>query len=51
MTMTELEAALSWLERNCLAEHLHLLEGVTRYAWSARQRRPHWLPSHGAKAK
>jgi hypothetical protein len=51
MTIAELEAALAWLERNRLAEHLHLLEGDTRYAWSARQRRPHWLPSRGVKAK
>ncbi len=39
MSMAELEAALAWLERNRLADHLHLLEGDARYAWSARQRR------------
>ena len=38
MTLAELEAAVSWLERNRLSEHLHLLEGDMRYAWSARQR-------------
>ncbi|WP_236960096.1 hypothetical protein [Methylobacterium durans] len=44
MTMPELEAALAWLERNRLADHLHLLDGDTRYAWSARQRRSSWMP-------
>ncbi|MCQ8242224.1 hypothetical protein [Rhizosaccharibacter radicis] len=38
MSLAELEAALSWLERNRLADHLHLLDGDPRYAWSARQR-------------
>ena len=38
MTMAELEATVSWLERNRLADHLHLLDGDMRYAWSARQR-------------
>ena len=38
MTLAELEAAVSWLERNRLSEHLHLLDGDMRYAWSARQR-------------
>jgi superfamily II DNA or RNA helicase len=44
MTIAELQAALGWLERNRLSEHLHLLEGDSRYAWSARQRRPNWFP-------
>ena len=38
MTLAELEAALAWLERNRLADHLHVLEGDARYAWGARQR-------------
>ncbi|TNC15304.1 restriction endonuclease subunit R [Methylobacterium terricola] len=38
MTVEELESALSWLERNRLQDHLHLLEGDSRYAWSARRR-------------
>ncbi|MBV9748836.1 MAG: hypothetical protein JO157_08470 [Acetobacteraceae bacterium] len=37
MTLCELEAAASWLERNRLADHLHVLDGDTRYAWQARQ--------------
>jgi hypothetical protein len=39
MSLAELEATLAWLERNRLADHLHLLEGDARYAWAARQRR------------
>ncbi|MEH3061658.1 MAG: hypothetical protein PGN33_02390 [Methylobacterium radiotolerans] len=39
MTLPELEAALSWLERNRLSDHLDRLDGDARYAWSARQRR------------
>ncbi len=38
MTLAELEAAVSWLERNRLSDYLHLLDGDMRYAWSARQR-------------
>ncbi|MFE1600007.1 DEAD/DEAH box helicase [Methylobacterium sp. ID0610] len=38
MTAAELEAALAWLERNRLQDHLHLLDGDARYAWSARRR-------------
>ncbi|WP_442918988.1 DEAD/DEAH box helicase [Methylobacterium sp. WSM2598] len=38
MTVAELEAALAWLERNRLADHLHLLDGDARYAWTARRR-------------
>ena len=33
MTLAELEAALAWLERNRLADYLHLLDGDARYAW------------------
>jgi hypothetical protein len=39
MTLPELEAALAWLERNRLVDHLHLLEGDPRYAWTAARRR------------
>jgi hypothetical protein len=39
MSLAELEATLAWLERNRIADHLHLLEGDARYAWTARQRR------------
>jgi hypothetical protein len=46
MTLAELEAAIGWLERNRLCEHLHLLEGDPRYAWSARQR-GEWKPPVG----
>ncbi|GJD64493.1 DEAD/DEAH box helicase [Methylobacterium frigidaeris] len=38
MTVEELEAALAWLERNRLQDHLHLLDGDSRYAWSVRRR-------------
>ena len=43
MTLPELEAALAWLERNRLADFLHLLDGDARYAWEARQRAA-WRP-------
>jgi superfamily II DNA or RNA helicase len=46
MSLQELEAAVSWLERNRLAEHSHLLEGDPRYGWAARQRRE-WTPPVG----
>jgi superfamily II DNA or RNA helicase len=46
MTLAELEAALAWLERNRLADHLFLLEGDARYAWDAR-RRSEWRPRAG----
>ncbi len=38
MTLPELEATLAWLERNRIAEHLHLLAGDARYDWTARCR-------------
>lgn len=47
MTLPELEAALAWLERNRLSDHLDCLDGDARYAWSARQRRGRW-PSERA---
>jgi hypothetical protein len=43
MTLPELEAAIGWLERNQLREHLHLLDDDPRYAWTARQR-GEWKP-------
>jgi len=46
MTLPELEAAIGWLERNRLGEHLHRLEGDPRYAWSARKR-AEWKPPVG----
>jgi hypothetical protein len=45
MTLPELEAALAWLERNRLSDHLHLLDGDSRYAWTAAKRRRSGWPS------
>jgi hypothetical protein len=39
MTVAELEAALGWLERNRLADHLAVLDGDSRYMWTAARRR------------
>jgi superfamily II DNA or RNA helicase len=39
MSLEELEATLAWLERNRIADHLHVLEGDARYGWTVRQRR------------
>jgi len=50
MTLAELEAALGWLERNRLGEHLHLIEGDARYSWSARKR-GEWKPPVGRPAR
>ena len=50
MSLAELEAAVSWLERNRLAEHLHLLDDDPRYAWIAR-RRGEWTPPIGRKKR
>ena len=46
MTLPELEAAVGWLERNRLQDSLALLDGDTRYAWTARQR-GEWVPPVG----
>ena len=46
MTLAELEAAVGWLERNRLADHLHLLDDDPRYAWTARKR-GEWKPPIG----
>jgi superfamily II DNA or RNA helicase len=37
MTIAEMEAAIGWLERNRLAEHLHLVRDDPRYAFTARR--------------
>jgi superfamily II DNA or RNA helicase len=46
MTLSELEAAIGWLERNRLSEHLDVLADDPRYAWSARKR-GEWKPPVG----
>jgi hypothetical protein len=46
MTLAELDAAVGWLERNRLSEHMHLLDGDPRYAWTARKR-GEWKPPVG----
>jgi hypothetical protein len=46
MTLAELDAAVGWLERNRLSEHLHLLDDDPRYAWTARKR-AEWKPPVG----
>ena len=46
MSLAELQAALGWLERNRLADHLHLLDDDPRYAWTARKR-GEWKPPVG----
>jgi superfamily II DNA or RNA helicase len=44
MSLAELEATVAWLERNRIADHLHLLEGDGRFRWTARQRRFDFAP-------
>ena len=39
MTLAELEAAVGWLERNRVSDHLELIRDDHRYAWSVRQTR------------
>ena len=46
MTLAELEAAIGWIERNRLSDHLQLLENDPRYAWTARKR-GEWKPPVG----
>ena len=46
MTTAELQAAVGWLERNRLTDHLHLLNDDARYAWTARKR-GEWKPPVG----
>jgi superfamily II DNA or RNA helicase len=50
MTMAELEAAIEWLGRNRLRDHLHLLEGDHRFGWQARPR-GEWRPPVGRSPK
>ncbi|MBB5695582.1 hypothetical protein FHS87_003641, partial [Roseomonas pecuniae] len=50
MTLEELEAALAWLGRNRLGDHLHLLDNDPRYAWSARKR-GEWRPPTGRSGR
>jgi hypothetical protein len=38
MTLAKLDAAVGWLERNRLSEHMHLLDDDPCYAWTARKR-------------
>jgi hypothetical protein len=49
MTLAELEAAVAWLGRNQLRDHLHLLEGDHRFGWRARPRGD-WRPPVGRAA-
>ncbi|HYF07676.1 MAG TPA: hypothetical protein VD970_08645 [Acetobacteraceae bacterium] len=46
MSLAELEAAIEWLGRNRLRDHLHLLEGDHRFGWGARLR-GEWRPPVG----
>jgi hypothetical protein len=39
MTLDELEAAVGWLERNRISDHLHRIARDPQYRWSSRQRR------------
>ncbi|RYI87104.1 MAG: restriction endonuclease subunit R, partial [Acetobacteraceae bacterium] len=50
MSLAELEAAVEWLGRNRLREHLHLLEGDHRFGWATRNRQG-WTPPVGRAAK
>ncbi len=43
MTLAELDAAVGWLKRNRLSEHIYLLDDDPRYAWTARKR-GEWKP-------
>ena len=49
LSSLQVEAEIGWLERNRLCEHLSLLEGDPRYAWSARKR-TEWKPPVGRTA-
>ena len=51
MGAAELDAAVAWLERNRLADHLHLLEGDGRYAFEARRRAGQWRPPQGGRGR
>ena len=47
MGAAELDAAVAWLERNRLADHLSVLDGDGRYAFEARRRSGRWRPPQG----
>ncbi len=46
MSLSDLEAAVSWLERNRLADHAAVLKDDPRYGWTVRQRQD-WAPPVG----
>ena len=46
MSLSELEAAVSWLERNRLSDHAEVLEDDPRYGWTVRKRQD-WAPPVG----
>ncbi len=46
MSLSELEAAVSWLERNRLSDHADVLEDDPRYGWTVRKRQD-WAPPVG----
>jgi hypothetical protein len=46
MTLAELEASIGWLERHRIADHLSVLDGDPKYAWTVRQRTG-WKPPVG----
>ncbi|WP_458097769.1 DEAD/DEAH box helicase [Roseomonas sp. WA12] len=48
MSLAELQAAIGWMERNRLSEHLQLLDDDPRYAWSVRKRQE-WRPPVGRR--
>ena len=47
----ELEAAVAWLGRNRLRDHLGLLDGNARHAWNAGRRGGGWTPPIGRVPK
>ena len=51
MGLAELEAAVAWLGRNRLRDHLALLDGDARYAWDAGRRAGGWTPPVGRTPK
>ena len=46
LSLAELEATVSWLERNRLSDHAEVVESDPRYGWTVRQRRE-WVPPVG----
>ena len=50
MSLSELEAAIGWLERNRLADHVRVLDDDPRYAWTARKR-GEWTPPVGRPSR